>query len=236
MMTVLNFLQSTLVFAFKGCCINSLLLLWKVHLLTHMPDQWELQKALHTYPKWVLTIQTAWLFFSLKFHEIPYLELFHFTLYCGRREEEAMKSMLSLTQRKEKSQETLDFYTPVEIICWISKLIHSSSSFPKGTTHNLRMADLNLLVSNIFPFQYYVLLSLEISGDAVKAAYKYCVSTEVALHVFMKITQQRALTDKKEAKSILGCTSPSSRWALLSAQHWWGFLMQLKYRLTKASP
>ena len=35
------------------------------------------------------------------------------------------------------------------------------------------MVDFYLLVSNIFPFQYYVLLSLGISGDAVKAAYKH---------------------------------------------------------------
>lgn len=55
-----------------------------------------------------------------------------------------MKSMLSLTQRKKKnekkkkSQETPDFYTPVEIICRISEVINSSSSFPKGThIHNL---------------------------------------------------------------------------------------------------
>lgn len=35
------------------------------------------------------------------------------------------------------------------------------------------MVDFYLLVSNIFPFQYYFLLSLGISGDAVKAAYNY---------------------------------------------------------------
>lgn len=95
-----------------------------------------------TYQKWVLTILTAQLFYSGRFCEISHFELFHFTLCCGWREEEDMKSMLSLTQGKEKkkktNQETLDFYTPVEIICQISEVINSSSSLPNGTqTHNL---------------------------------------------------------------------------------------------------
>lgn len=40
-------------------------------------------------------------------------------------------------RRKKKSQETLDFSTAVEIICQISKVINSSSSFPNGTHTNL---------------------------------------------------------------------------------------------------
>lgn len=41
-------------------------------------------------------------------------------------------------KKKKKSQETPDFYTPVEIICRISEVINSSSFLPKGThIHNL---------------------------------------------------------------------------------------------------
>jgi len=74
--------------------------------------------------------------------------------------------------KEKKSQIILKFHTPVKIICRRNEVINSSSSLPNGTqTHaTYHMAVLYLLVSNTFPFQYYVLLSLGISGDAVKAA------------------------------------------------------------------
>lgn len=67
-------------------------------------------------------------------------------------------------------------------------MINSSSFFPKGTHTTYHMVDFYLLASNIFPFHYDVLLSLGISGDAVKAAYKYrlCQQRGTTAHLHFK--------------------------------------------------
>lgn len=111
------------------------------------------------------------------------------------------------------------------------------------------MVDFYLLVSNIFPFQYYFLLSLGISGDAVKAAYNYRLCQQrgstacfhLKKHPHRKKGQQHPglhqaercqQVEGGELSSLLSTHCAAS--ALLGAVL--GFPVREKYRLTVASP
>lgn len=63
--------------------------------------------------------------------------IFYFSILPSAMHGGKRKTLNLCYQRKKKSQETLDFSAPVEIICQISKVINSSSSFPNGTRTNL---------------------------------------------------------------------------------------------------
>lgn len=122
----------------------------------------------HTNSMIIFLWKVSWnfLFWTFPFYPLLWLE------GGGRYEIHAI--LYTKEERKKKARKPLTSTLQWKLFAEEVKWLIPAVPFPKAHTHTTyHMVDFYLLVSNIFPFHYYVLLSLGISGDAGKAAYKY---------------------------------------------------------------